>query len=181
LSIIAAFIGGFSGAVLVSFIRKEQFVPIIITALIIVLFYTLFKRELGLHETEKLTSKKRRYLYAIGTGAILGFYEGLIGPGTGSFLIFAFVILFGYNFLHASANAKVVNWIASLGALCFFLAKSYIVWQVALPIAFANMMGNYAGSHTALRKGSKFIRIVFIVVVVALIIKLGFDYLRLLF
>lgn len=181
LSIIAAFIGGFCGAVLVSFIHKDQFMPIIITALVVVLFYTLYKRELGLNQKEKLVSRKRYYVYAIGTGAVLGFYEGLIGPGTGSFLIFAFVILFGYNFLHASANAKVVNWVASLGALCFFLVKSYVVWQLALPIALANMMGNYAGSHTALKKGSRFIRIIFIVVVVALIVKLGFDYLGLLF
>ncbi|HTM66514.1 MAG TPA: TSUP family transporter [Flavipsychrobacter sp.] len=181
LSIIAAFIGGLCGAVFVSFIHKDQFMPIIIIALVVVLFYTLYKRELGLHQKEKLVSRKRYYWYAIGTGAVLGFYEGLIGPGTGSFLIFAFVILFGYNFLHASANAKVVNWVASLGALCFFLVKSYVVWQLALPIALANMMGNYAGSRTALKKGSTFIRIVFIVVVVALIMKLGFDYLSLLF
>ena len=176
---IAALIGSFVGALLVSYIHKEQFMPFIIIVLVLVLIYTLFKKELGLHHNEKLISRKKYFANAIGIGGIIGFYEGLIGPGTGSFLIFAFVVLFGYNFLHASANAKIVNWVASLSALLFFLFKGYIVWSLALPAAAANMLGNYVGAHIALQKGSAFIRIFFIVVVAALIAKLGYDYLPL--
>lgn len=175
--IIAAFAGALGGALCVSYIRKEQFMPFIITALVFVLLYTLLKKELGLHHTDRQLSKSKYYLYALGTGGIIGFYDGLIGPGTGSFLIFAFVVLFGYNFLHASANAKLINCVTNLSALSFFFIKGHIVWSIALPVAAANMLGNYLGAQFALKKGSGFIRIFFIVVVSALIVKLGWDYL----
>lgn len=175
--LITVFASSFSGAFLVSHIHKEEFMPVIFGVLVIVLIYTFLKKELGLHHQEKIISKNKYYLYSALTGIVLGFYEGLIGPGTGSFLIFVFVVLFGYNFLHASANAKVVNWVASLSALCFFLFKGYIIWTIAIPVGFANMVGNYAGSHIAMKKGSAFIRIFFLIVVAALIIKLGHDYL----
>lgn len=176
-AIITSFVAAFGGALLVSYVRKEQFMPVIISALIIVLLYTIFKRQLGLHYVDKQLSKTQHYVYAIVTGAVLGMYEGLIGPGTGSFLIFIFIMVFGFNFLHASANAKIINWCASLGALVLFLFKGAIVWKVTLPLAACNMAGNYIGSHLALKKGSGFIRIFFIVVVLALIIKLSYDYL----
>jgi len=176
-AIISALIGSFSGALCVSYIHKEQFMPFIIVALVLVLLYTLFKKELGLHHTVRQLSKSQYYIYAIATGGIIGFYDGLIGPGTGSFLIFAFVVLFGYNFLHASANAKVINCITNFSALFFFFLKGYIVWSVALPVAGANMLGNYAGAQFALKKGSGFIRVFFIAVVTVLIAKLGWDYL----
>lgn len=176
-TIVSGFIGGFCGALLVSFVHKEQFMPVIITALIIVLLYTTFKKELGIHTIEKSLSRERFMLYAILTGTFIGFYEGLIGPGTGSFLIFIFIMVFGCNFLYASANAKIINWCASLGALILFLVKGAIVWKVVLPLAAFNMVGNYLGSYFAIRKGSKFIRIFFIAVVLALIVKLSYDYL----
>ena len=177
-AIIAAFIGSFSAALLVSYIHKEQFMPFIICILSLVLLYTIFKKELGLHRVEKSLSPRQHYIYAILTGGILGMYEGLIGPGTGSFLIFAFIVLFGYDFLHASANAKIINLVASAGALFFFIFKGFVVWNIALPVAAANMTGGYVGSHVALKKGSAFIRVFFILVVAALILKLGFDYFK---
>lgn len=175
-AIVAAGIGSFSGALLVSFIHKEQFMPFIICVLILVLVYTMLKKELGLHHVDKSLSRNRYLLYAIGTGGIIGIYDGLIGPGTGSFLIFVFVVFFGYNFLHASANAKVINVVTNIAALLFFLFKGNIIWSIALPVGAANMLGSYAGSHVALKKGSSFIRLFFILVVLALIAKLGYDY-----
>jgi uncharacterized protein len=177
LIIITALVGSFAGALLVSFLHKEQFMPFIISALATVLLYTLIKRDLGLHHEVKQLSKARYYVYALGTGLLIGVYDGLIGPGTGSFLIFAFVVLFGYNFLHASANAKVINLVTNIGALIFFIFKGNVVWNIAIPVAIANMLGSYTGTHLALRKGSGFIRIFFILVVTALIIKLASDYL----
>ena len=104
-------------------------------------------------------------------------YEGLIGPGTGSFLVFAFIALFGYDFLHASANAKIINVTANIGALAFFIAKGFVVWSIAIPVALCNMAGNYTGAHVAIKKGSGFIRVFFIIMALALIIKLSYDYL----
>lgn len=176
-TIISALVGAFSGALMVSYVHKEQFMPFIITALIIVLLYTIFKKDLGLHHIDKQLTKGKYLAFSIGTGLVIGFYDGLIGPGTGSFLIFAFVMLFGYNFLYASANAKVINCVTNLSALSFFLLKGDIMWRIALPVGLANMAGNYAGAHFALSKGSGFIRIFFILVVTALIVKLGYTYL----
>ena len=175
-AIVSAFIGAFSGALLVTYIRKEQFMPFIMCALLLVLIYTILRKNVGLHHQHKILSKSRYYLYAIGTGGIIGLYDGLIGPGAGSFIMFAFITLFGYDFLHASANSKMLNTVTSIAALSFFLAKGNIVWAVALPASAANMLGNYTGSHLALKKGSGFIRIFFIVVVLALLVKLGYDY-----
>lgn len=176
-AIIAAFVCSFSGALLVSFIHKEQFMPFIMIVLTLVLLYTVFKKELGLHHVDKLLTSKQNLWYAIGIGTAIGFYDGLIGPGTGSFLIFSFVVLFGNNFLHASANAKVINVVTNISALIFFLVKGAIIWQIALPVGAANMLGSYAGAHVALKKGSGFIRLFFILVVLALITKLALDYL----
>ncbi len=175
-AIIAAFAGAFSGALMVSYIHKEQFMPFIICSLVIVLAYTVFRKNLGLHHNVKKLTATRYYLYAIGTGGLIGLYDGMIGPGIGSFLIFAFIVLFGYDFLHASANGKIINCVTNFSALIFFFVKGAIVWHIALPVAAANMLGNYMGSHVALKKGSGFIRVFFILIVLALIIKLGWDY-----
>jgi uncharacterized protein len=176
-AIVSAFAGSFGGALLVSYIHKEQFMPFIICVLFLVLLYTIMKKHLGLHHIDKQLSQARYLTYAISMGLVIGFYDGLIGPGTGSFLIFSFVLLFGYNFLHASANAKVINCVTNIAALSFFLMQDGIVWTIALPVGAANMLGSYIGAHFALKKGSGFIRIFFIVVVLALILKLGYDYL----
>lgn len=176
-AIIAALVASFGGALLVSFIHKEQFMPFIIISLVIVLAYTIFKKQLGLHHEVKTLSKPRYYMYAIATGGILGLYEGLIGPGTGAFLVFAFIMLFGYDFLHASANAKIINVTANIGALIFFVSKGFVVWHIAIPVAVCNMLGNYTGAHVAIKKGSAFVRIFFIIISLALIAKLSYDYL----
>ena len=175
--IISALVASFAGALLVSYVRKEQFMPVIIIALVFVVAYTILKRELGLKHEVKELPKVRHLVYGIGTGSILGLYEGLIGPGTGSFLLFAFITLFGYDFLHASAHAKIINVAANIGALSFFITKGFVVWSVALPVAACNMIGNYVGAHVAINKGSVFVKLVFTLVAMILIVKLCYDYL----
>lgn len=174
--IISALVASFAGALLVSYIHKEQFMPVIIIALVGVVAYTILKRELGLHHLVKTLSPTRHMIYAIGTGSILGLYEGLIGPGTGSFLLFVFITLFGYDFLHASAHAKIINMAASIGALIFFIAKGFVVWSIAIPVAICNMLGGYVGAHVAINKGSIFVKLVFTLMAMALIVKLCYDY-----
>lgn len=175
--IVAALLASFCGALLVSYIHKEQFMPFIIGVLVVVLVYTMVKKELGLHAKPKDITGYKVYVYAIIIGGVLGLYEGLIGPGTGSFLVFAFIFLYGYDFLHASAHAKVINVTANIGALIFFIAKGFVVWSIALPVALCNMLGNYAGTHVAIKRGSGFIRLFFIIIAIALILKLSYDYL----
>jgi uncharacterized membrane protein YfcA len=175
-AIISAVIGAVSGALMVSYIHKEEFMPFIICILALVLAYTVFRKNLGIHHQVKKLTATRYYLYAIGTGGLIGLYDGMIGPGIGSFLIFSFIVLFGYDFLHAAANGKIINCVTNFSVLVIFFFKNAIVWHIALPVAAANMLGNYIGTHVAIKKGSGFIRLFFILVVLALIIKLGYDY-----
>ena len=106
---------------------------------------------------------------------VLGFYDGFFGPGTGSFFVFLFVRWLGYDFLNASASAKLLNTATNLAALLLFAYKGHVWWHFALTMAVANVVGSLLGTRLALKHGSGFVRIVFIVVVSALILKTGFD------
>ncbi|HNG17158.1 TSUP family transporter, partial [Accumulibacter sp.] len=102
-------------------------------------------------------------------------YDGFFGPGTGSFLIFLFIRFFGFDFLHASAAAKVVNMTTNLAALGYFIPSGHFLPQVAVVMACANVLGSLLGTHLALRHGSRFVRIVFLCVVSAFIVKFAHD------
>ena len=109
----------------------------------------------------------------IGLG--IGWYDGFFGPGTGSFFIFLFVRVLGYDFLNASAAAKLLNVATNVAAIALFAAKGHVWWQVGLTMAAANVAGSLIGTRLALRHGAGFVRGVFIVVVGALILKTGRD------
>jgi uncharacterized membrane protein YfcA len=106
---------------------------------------------------------------------IIGFYDGLIGPGTGAFLVLTLVAVFGFAFLSASAIAKVVNVATNLGAILIFGLNGEILWKVGLTLAIANVAGGFIGAHLALRGGSNLVRKVFMAITFALIVKVGFD------
>ena len=169
-----ALAGSFGGAVLAASLPSSVFKPVIVAALIAVAVFTAAKPTVG-ELTALRHTGRRHYGTAAGIGLAIGFYDGLIGPGTGSFLIIAMVALLGYNFLAASAKAKIVNMATNLGALAFFLPHGSLLWGLGLVLGFANMVGGYIGARMAVTQGSKFIRIVFLVVVAALIVKLGHD------
>lgn len=169
-----ALLGSFGGAALAVSLPSSLFKPIIVVALIAVAIFTALRPTVG--ELTKLRhTGGRHYGTAVGIGLAIGFYDGLIGPGTGSFLIIAMVTFLGYNFLAASAKAKIVNMATNLGALAFFLPNGALLWGVGLILGVANMVGGYLGARMAVKQGSKFIRVVFLVVVGALICKLGYD------
>ncbi|MGN8554422.1 UNVERIFIED_CONTAM: TSUP family transporter, partial [Microbacterium sp. SLM126] len=112
---------------------------------------------------------------ALLAGAAIGFYDGVFGPGTGSFLMIVFVRVFGYDFLHASASAKFVNLATNLAALLLLAAKGHVWWQLGIVMAVANVASRQVGSKLALRHGSRFVRKVFFAVVSALIVKTAYD------
>lgn len=169
-----ALVGSFGGAILASSLPASVFKPIIIVALIAVAVFTAFRPTIGTLTKLRHTGH-RHYGTAGAIGLVIGFYDGLIGPGTGSFLIIAMVTLLGYSFLGASAKAKIVNMATNFGALVFFLPNGSLLWGLGLILGGANMVGGYTGSRMAITKGSTFIRVVFLVVVGALILKLGYD------
>ncbi|MFS0716048.1 TSUP family transporter [Arthrobacter sp. 1P04PC] len=171
---VIALAGSFGGAILAATLPASVFKPIIVAALVAVALFTALRPNVG--ELTKLRHDgHRHYLIACLIGGVIGFYDGMIGPGTGSFLIIALVSAMGYAFLEASAKAKIVNMATNAGALLFFLPHGSLLWGLGLVLGGANMAGGYLGARTAVSRGSKFIRIVFLVVVGVLIIKLGSD------
>jgi uncharacterized membrane protein YfcA len=166
--------GAFGGAALASALPARVFKPIILAAIIVVALFTVLRPQLGQY-TELRLKGRRHFTAACGLGAVIGFYDGLIGPGTGSFLVIALVSGMGYAFLEASAKAKIVNMATNIGALLLFAPTGALLWGVGLALGLANMCGGYVGARMAVARGNKFIRWVFLAVVAALAVKLGLD------
>ena len=165
---IPAFIGSACGARLAAEFPKSVFRPIIVILLFLVAIYTWKRPHLGMEENLKFTPKIRRLLVA-GFGLLIGFYDGIFGPGTGSFLLFILVGLIGYAFLKASATAKLVNIATNFAAILTFSATGHIWWKVGLILALANVSGSILGARLAIRGGSPLVRKVFLIMTFLLI------------
>jgi uncharacterized membrane protein YfcA len=169
---VVAYVGAIFGALIGLHIPKVAFYPVILVMLVVVGAYTVLKPSLG-EVTALRFSGHRHTVVAVLTGFAIGVYDGALGPGTGSFLVFALVGLLGYAFLEASATAKITNLATNLGALTVFVPGGHVLWKVGALMALLNLAGGYVGARVAVARGSRFIRIVFIVVVVAFIIRIG--------
>lgn len=167
-----AFAGSYCGALAASHIPRQAFEPIVLVALVVVGAYVVFKPNLG--EATALRYAGRRHLAAaVVVGFTIGFYDGALGPGTGSFLVFALVGLLGYSFLEASAKARLANWATNLGALALFVPQAAVLWKVGLVMGICNLAGGYVGARVAVSRGAGFVRVFFILVVSAFIIRIG--------
>lgn len=178
-AVAAALLGSWLGAWMVTQVDARPLriaLPLILLALLV---YTLLKKDLGRAHAPRYAGRTEAWV-ASGVGLLIGFYDGFFGPGTGSFFVFLFVRLLGFDFLHASAAAKIMNTATNAAALTLFASTGHIWWGVALLLAVANMAGSWVGTHLALKKGAGFVRTVFLVVVAALIGKTGWDAWRLL-
>jgi uncharacterized membrane protein YfcA len=163
-----------AGASVAALLPAAAFKPVIVVALVAIAVFTVLRPALG-EVTALRHSGRRHHGTAAAVGAVIGFYDGVLGPGTGSFLVFAMVSLLGYDFLAASAKAKIVNVATNLGALLFFVPHGSVFLGLGLVLGAANMLGGYLGSRTATARGSGFIRVAFLVVVTALIARVGWD------
>lgn len=171
---VAALAGSFAGAWTVTLVPADGLRRALPFVLLGVLLYTLARKDLGRAHRPR-HGGRREALWASGIGATIGFYDGFFGPGTGSFFVFLFVRLLGYDFLHASASAKLLNTATNLAALAVFAWTGHLWWHIALVMAVANVAGSLLGTRLALRHGAGFVRGVFILVVTALIAKTGYD------
>ena len=169
-----AFIGSMGGASLAAAVPKDFFKPFIVFLLVIVAIYTWVKPELGMSENLKYTHKKRLAIVAL-IGLLIGFYDGIFGPGTGTFLVFFLVSGIGYAFLKASGTAKLVNISTNAGAILSFQLTGHIWWQLGLLLAFANVTGAIIGSRLAIKGGSPLVRKVFLAVTFLLIARVAWD------
>ncbi|QSA97084.1 sulfite exporter TauE/SafE family protein [Methylococcus sp. EFPC2] len=171
---VSAFVLSFAGAAAVSFVPGAAMKPVVLVLLIVMAVYTLWRKNFGrLHKPKAIGRRERRQAAAIG-GAI-GFYDGLFGPGTGSFLIFLFIRFFAFDFLHASAAAKFVNFATNLAALCFFVPSGNLLPGYAVAMAACNIAGSLVGTRLALRGGAGLVRWLFLILLGALIGKFACD------
>lgn len=166
-----------AGAAVAAALPAEVFKPIVVAALIGVLVFTVAHPTMGQLTALRHTGAKH-YGLAVLLGGLIGFYDGVMGPGTGSFLVIGLVSVLGYSFLAASAKAKIINLATNIGALLVFTAHGSVLWGLGLVLGMSNMLGGYIGARTAVAKGSSFIRVIFFAVVSVLILKLGWDILR---
>ena len=170
----AGLLGSLVGAWAVTRVDPALFrkaLPLLLTAL---LAYTLARKDLGREHAPRYAGRAEA-LMASAIGLVVGFYDGFFGPGTGSFLVFAWVRLLGYDFLNASASAKLINTATNFSALMLFTWQGHVWWHLALAMALANVAGSLIGTRLALRHGAGFVRRVFIFVVLALIVKTAWD------
>ncbi|MEN9598812.1 MAG: putative rane transporter protein YfcA [Bacteroidota bacterium] len=169
-----AFMSAFAGSQLLTQVSNRFMKPVILIVLVAVAIYTYTKKDFGT-VTSKNIPRKKAFLYGCMISGVLGFYDGFIGPGAGSFLVMAFISILGYDFLKAGTHAKLINLSTNFGSISLFLLKGTILWQVAIPMAICNGIGGILGSRLAVYKGNKFIRLFFLAVVTATLIRFAYD------
>jgi len=171
---LAAFVFSALGVRVLQSVDSAFLKPLILVLLIAVALYTYTQKRLGnLHAPKFLAHHER--LLAIGVGVAIGFYDGFFGPGTGSFLIFIFIGLFGFDFLTASASAKVINFATNLAAVAAFSANGDVLYSYALPMGLCNVAGALIGARLAILKGNRFVRALFLAVVSIMIASFAYE------
>ena len=167
-----AFAGSVLGAIGASHIPAEAFDPIVLGVLVLVGAYVLLRPDLG-EVTQLRFTDHRHTAIAMAAGLAIGGYDGALGPGTGSFFVFALVGFLGYSFLEASAKARMANWATNLAALCVFVPQDAVMWRTGLVMGAANLLGGYVGARTAVARGARFVRVFFMVVVAGFVVRIG--------
>jgi len=171
---VAAFVFSFFGARAVASLKAEILKPLVLVLLVIVGIYTYWRKDLGNLHAPQFTAHRERQLGVL-VGIVIGFYDGFFGPGTGSFLIFIFIGVFGFDFLTASASAKVINFATNLSAVGYFAVTHQIHYHFAVPMGLCNALGSLIGTRLAILKGNAFVRGFFLVVVAAMILRFGWE------
>jgi len=169
-----ALLAAYAGSKTVSIISNAFMKPVIFGVLILVGIYTYSKKNFG-SNTTITKPPKNEWLIAASFSLLIGFYDGFIGPGAGSFLVLFFISALGFDFLRASAHAKFVNLATNMGSIVFFSSRGHILYQYAIPMAICNFTGSILGTRLAILKGNSFIRIFFLIVVIGTIIRFGYD------
>jgi uncharacterized membrane protein YfcA len=169
-----ALLGSAGGALCAGLLPASVFRPLVLAGVVGVAVYVLRRPDLG-HVTALRLAPRAHLLAALGIGVGIGFYDGIFGPGTGSFLVFALVGVLGYAFLEASAQARIVNVATNLGAILVFVPQGAPLWGPGLCMGAAAVLGGWLGARTAISRGSRFVRVVFLVVVGGLALRLGYD------
>ncbi|MCJ1656139.1 TSUP family transporter [Staphylococcus sp. NRL 16/872] len=168
------FVFSAGGASLATFLPAEVLKPLVIVILTLVLIYTIFKKDWGDVRTfSKLTFGKA--IIFVGLLLLIGFYDGFLGGGTGSFMLFV-LLMFGFDFLSAAGNAKVLNFASNIGALILFIILGQVDFVYGLIMGVSMIFGSYLGAQLAISKGVGYVKLLFIIVTALLILKNTYDY-----
>ncbi|BCL76958.1 UPF0721 transmembrane protein [Jeongeupia sp. HS-3] len=173
----AAFVGAYLGARAIHLLPASSVRPMVAVLLALMLAYTWFKPAFGGEDAGRPLTRRDLYI-GMAIGMAIGFYDGFFGPGTGSFLIFLFVRCFHFDFVRASASAKVVNLATNFASLAFFIPAKLVLFGYAIPMAIANIAGAQVGSHLALKGGNTWIRRLFLTLALVLLAKLSWDMIK---
>jgi hypothetical protein len=173
-AIAAALVFSLLGARAVAWLPRDAVRPLVLVLLVVVAVYTFLRKDFGAVHAPRRSPRAVWWL-GLATGAVLGFYDGFFGPGTGAFLMFVYVRLFGWDLLRAAAAARVVNVATNLTALGFFAATGNVLWKIGLVMVACNIVGSVAGSELAFKRGTRFVRAVFLVVLTVLIARFAWD------
>lgn len=169
---VITFISAGVGAWLVQCLSRdflERFIPILLMA---VALYSLLRPNLGYKDT---APRLKRASFDVIFGLLIGFYDGFFGPGTGTFWAISFVLIMGFNFTKATGHTKVMNFASNLSALIFFLLGGYVLLLPGVTMGAGQLLGARLGSRTVVKHGAKFIRPIFITVVLGITLKLLYD------
>jgi len=170
-----ALVGSALGAAFASLLPRSVFTPVVLVLLVAVAVFTALRPDFGQAEALRWAGRRRHHTAAGVGGAVIGFYDGIFGPGTGAFLVVLLVALLGYAMVQASAKARIVNLATNLGALLVFVPQGAPMWRLGLLMGACNVAGGWLGAHTAISRGNRFVRAVFLAVVAALIVRLTYD------
>ncbi|QUH01036.1 TSUP family transporter [Saccharopolyspora erythraea] len=171
---LVALLGSLGGAMFADALPSSVLNIVVLVALVLVGIYTWRKPDLGTAHAPRFQARTQ-VLVMIAGGAVIGFWDGIAGPGTGSFLVFLLVGLVGFAFVAASATSKIVNVATNVGALVFFIPAGKVLWGLGVLMAVSNITGSVLGALVASRRGSAFVRRVFLTVVVGLVASLGWK------
>jgi uncharacterized protein len=169
-----AFVASMLGAKSLNYIQSDTLKPLILVILILIAIYSFIKKDLGSVQTKSLPLNKQ-ILFGSIIGFVVGFYDGFFGPGTGSFLVLGFVVVLGFEFVAASAYSKIINCVTNLSALIVFISQGNFLLGLAIIMGACNIFGSLIGSRMALKKGNKFVRVVFLIIVTIMIIRYSYD------
>ncbi len=171
---VLSFSSAFFGSYVLTIVDNSFMKPLLLLILVLLWIFTYFKKDFTRKNLEDITTKKR-YIYGVLTALIVGFYDGFIGPATGTFFIMAFIFLLGYDFFKASAYAKMINLMTNLGSIVLFLLQGKILWSIAIPMAVCNGAGGYCGAKMAILKGQQWVRYVFLFIMFIAICRFGYE------
>lgn len=169
-----SFASAFLGSYVLTVVNNDFMKPLLFIILLLLWVFTYIRKDFARKSIAEIT-KRNQYKYGVLISLFVGFYDGFIGPATGTFFIMGFIFLVGFDFFKASAYAKMINLATNFGSICLFMLKGQIIWEIAIPMAICNGVGGYFGAKLAILKGQQWVRYIFLFIMFLAICRFGYE------